>query len=493
MKQKCRVLFVTPEMAPFAKSGELADVAQSLPKILSSLGIDIFLIMPKYRRPEIESLAMETVCPDLIVPLGDKKVKASVFKVERGKYSIFFIDSPKYFWREKIYGSSKGEYLDNDERFIFFNRAVLEFLLKARMFVDIIHCNNWPTALIPVFLRTHYAQKSQFKDVATVLTLHNVAYQGQFPPETMAFTGLNWNFFTPERLSFNGKFNFLKAGILFSDVINTVSSAYKKEIQTNQHGFGLEDILRKKKEVFFSIRNGIDCEAWNPEADPYIAANYSPVNLKGKSKCKLDLLKEFGLKRAASTPIVGIISYLSQQKGFDLILESLEEMVQWDIHLLILGEGDEKYVNKLADAQRKYPQKLAVRFEVNEALSHKLTAGADIFLIPSLHEPCGLHQLYSFRYGTVPVVRATGGLKETVRPFNSRFQEGNGFVFRKYSSQALLDALREALSYYHQPDLWQKIILAGMRKNFSWEIAAQKYIRLYERALELKRGGLIGE
>lgn len=484
-----KVLYATPEFSPLAKSGELADVAQSLPKTLSSLGVDVSLIMPKYRRPEIESLATEVVVPELLVPLGKKKVKGSISKIELSKNTIYFVDNPKYFWREKTYGSSKGEYLDNDERFVFFNRAVLEFLLKAKIRVDIIHCNNWPTALIPVFLRTLYSQKSQFKDIATVLSLHNVAYQGQFPAETMAFTGLEWNYFTPEQLSFNGKFNFLKAGIIFSDIINTVSSTYKREIQTSKHGYGLDDILRKRRGTFFSIRNGIDYEIWNPQTDPYILSNFSSSNLEGKLACKKDLLEEFGLKPVAKVPIVGMISYFSRHKGFDLILETMDEIAKMEIVLLVVGMGEEKYENKFLEAQKKYPGKIGVKLEINQILAHKMAAGADIFLIPSLHEPCGLNQLYSFRYGTVPVVRATGGLKETVRPFCPQIHEGNGFVFKKYSHQAFLEAMREALYYYHQPLIWKKLMQAGMRENFSWAQAAKKYVRLYQKALELKKRG----
>ncbi|GAG20364.1 unnamed protein product, partial [marine sediment metagenome] len=258
---------------------------------------------------------------------------------ELGKCDIYFIDNPKYFWRDYIYGTGRGEYLDNDERFIFFNRAVLEFLLKTKMPVDIIHCNSWPTALIPVFLRTHYSKKSQFKKTATVFTLHNIAYQGEFPPESLALTGLNWKYFNPKQLSFNGKFNFLKAGMVFSDVLNTVSSAYKREIQTEKHGFGLEDILKNRKDVFFSIRNGVDYEMWNPETDPYIAANYSPSNLKAKKKCKIDLIKEFGLSISAKTPLIGIASYLSSQKGFDILLEAVPELMEMDVGLVVLGKG----------------------------------------------------------------------------------------------------------------------------------------------------------
>jgi len=443
---------------------------------------------PKYRKPEIESLSTELVVANLPVSLGDRTVKASVYKCEQGKYDIYFIDNPRYFWRENIYGTGKGEYLDNDERFIFFTRAVLEFLLKKRMTYDIIHCNNWPTAMIPVFMKTHYSKNKQFRHTATVFTLHNVAYQGQFPPETMSLTGLSWDYFSPTQLALNGKFNFLKAGVLFSDVLNTVSSSYKKEILAEEHGSGLEEVLKSRDDAFYSIRNGIDYEIWNPEKDPFIAANYSPPGLKAKKKCKRDLIEEFGLSLGPKAALIGFVSFLSEQKGVDILLDAMDELMKMDVGLVILGQGEEPYEQKFLDMQRKYPGRVSVRLETNVALSHKVAAGADIFLIPSLYEPCGLNQLYSFRYATVPVVRATGGLAETVRPFNSKTISGNGFVFKTYSSRALLNAMKEALACYKEPKIWQKIVEEGIQQDFSWEKAARMYLKLYHRALEIKKG-----
>lgn len=489
MSQKLRVIYASAELFPFAKSGELADVASSLPKYLSDLGMEVFVFMPKYRNPEIESFPMERVLQELPVPLGTEKVKASVYKGELGKYEIYFIDNPKYFWRDSVYGTGKEEYLDNDERFIFFNRAVFEYLLKAKMPVDIIHCNSWPTALIPVFLKTRYSHNSLFKRTATVFTLHNVVYQGAFPPESFSLTGLNWNYFTPDQLSFNGKFNFLKAGMVFADVLNTVSSSYRREIQTVKHGCGLQEILKSRQDVLFSIRNGVDYEIWNPETDPYIMAHYSPTNIKGKKKCKLDLIQEFGLSLSSRTALMGIVSYMSAQKGFDLLLEALDELMKMNVGLIVLGKGDEKYENLLLEAQRRHPKKMAVKFGFSQVLTHKIAAGSDIFLVPSLFEPCGLNQLYSFKYGTVPVVRATGGLGETVKPFDLKTRKGNGFAFKEYSARSLLQTIRSALDCYKKPDIWQRIMQAGFQENFSWQTAAKKYARIYNTALEIRRGG----
>jgi starch synthase len=489
MKKNLRVAFVSAEVAPYAKIGEMADVAYSLPKHLSALGMDVSLFMPKYRSPEIDSLPMELITSNLPVYLGDRTTKARVFKGEQGSYDIYFIDNPKYFWRDQIYGTGRGEYLDNDERFIFFNKAVLEFLHKNKIQTDIIHCNNWPTALIPVFLRTHYTKKKHFHNTATVLTLHNIAYQGEYPPDSLMLTGLNLKYFTSRHLSLNRKFNFLKTGIIYADILNTVSSSYRREILTKKHGLGLEEILSSRKDVFFSIRNGVDYEVWNPETDPFIATNYSCSNLDAKKTCKKDLIKEFGLPIHTKTPIIGIVSYMRAHKGFDILLDAMDALVRLDMALVILGQGEEKYENQLIEIQRKYPDKVAVRLEMNPVLTHKIAAGADIFLIPSLYEPCGLNQLYSFRYATVPVVRGTGGLGETVRPFHPKLSEGNGFVFKEYSSEAMLAALKEALKYYKKPLLWNKILSEGMKENFSWDNAARRYANLYKRALDIKRGG----
>lgn len=488
MDKNLRVAFVSAEVSPYAKLGEMADVAYSLPKHLSSLGMNISLFMPMYRRPEIDSLPKELIVSNLPVHLGERKAKARVFKGEQGKYDIYFIDNPKYFWRDQIYGTGTGEYLDNDERFIFFSKAVLEFLLRDEIPTDIIHCNNWPAALIPVFLRTHYTRKKNFQNTATVLTLHNIAYQGEYPPDSLMITGLNLKYFTSRHLSLNGKFNFLKTGIMYADVLNTVSSTYRREILTIKHGLGLEEILQRRKDVFFSIRNGIDYEIWNPETDPFISMNYSLSNLSGKKACKQDLIKEFDLPIQIEIPVIGLVSYMRTHKGFDILLEAMDELVRLDMALVILGQGEEQYEKQLIEIQRKYSDKVAVRLEMNPSLVHKIAAGADIFLIPSLYEPCGLNQLYSFRYATVPVVRGTGGLEETVRPFRAETSRGNGFVFREYSSSALLGALGEALEYYKKPALWKKILAEGMKENFSWDNAAKRYAKLYKSALKIRRG-----
>lgn len=492
MGQKLKVIYVSAEVAPFAKSGEMADVASSLPKYMSLLGMDVSIFMPKYRRPEIESLSKELAKSNLMVMLGDKQIKGRIYKSEQGKYDIYFVDQPKYFWRDSLYGTGNGEYIDNDERFVFFNRAVLEYLINKKEKVDIIHCNNWHTALIPVFLKTVYSKFSFFKQTATLLTLHNITYQGEFPPDSMRLTGLSWKYFNPDQMSQNNKLNFLKAGVIFSDAVNTVSSTYRKEILRKKYGFGLHEILRGRQDAFSSIRNGIDYDIWNPEKDPHIISNYSPKDLKGKRDCKLDLIEEFGLKKSLDTPIIGVVSYLSSYKGFDILSEAVDELMKLDVSLVITGLGEDKYKNFFQEAQKLYPGRLAFKSELSTVYSHKIAAGADIMLIPSLYEPCGLNQLYSFRYGTVPVVRTTGGLREMVKPYGDNNDVGNGFIFKDYSAEALTKVIKEAVSFYKKPLIWRRIIENGFSKDYSWYKAARKYERLYQKIINLKRGGQIG-
>jgi starch synthase len=490
MRNGLRVALVTPEAAPFAKSGELAEFCGALPRYLTSLGLKISLIMPRYSTPQIASLDAAVVFPEISIPLNGERAKASVLRAEQRGYDVYLIDSPKYFLRENIYGPSTGNYLDNDERFVFFSRAALEFLRQAGLSLDVIHCHNWPTALIPVFLQSHYREDPGLKSVATVLTLHNTAYQGEFPAESLALTELNWDFFSPRQLSLNGKFNFLQAGALYADLVNTVSSTYEKELLSKKNRTGLSGVLRKRRKAFMSVRNGIDRNAWDPEKDPYIAANFGPGRTDGKAKCKQDLISVIGLATSAEMPLIAFVSHLSRHKGADILAHSLEAIVNLGAGVVICGEGEERYQKEFQAAARRFPGQVVLRFESNLVLTHKIMAGADILLIPSLTEPSGLNQFAAFRYGAVPVVRATGGLKEAVRAYNPRTGSGNGFVFRDYSTEALSRAVRQAADCYTgNPAHWRKLMEEGMRQKFSWEDTARGYAELYQRALEFKRGG----
>ncbi|MBN2198539.1 MAG: glycogen synthase [Candidatus Aminicenantes bacterium] len=487
METALRVLFVTPEISPYAISGELAEFAGSLPRHLQDLGAEVSVILPRYRVPEIEALAVEPVFPELWVPLGEESVRASVWKAETEGRTVYLVDHPRYFGRDKIYGTPREEYPDNDERFIFFNRAVLEFIVQSGLETDVLHCHNWPAALIPVFLKTHYAGEDVLRGTAVVFTLHNALFQGEFPAESLALTGLDWNLFAARKLSVNGRFNFLKSGVAFSDALSTVSAAYRKELLSGKDAV-LAGLLRPRSKRFFAVRNGIDLDAWNPATDPHIPVRYAPDDPSGKAECKSALAAEFGLEAGRNTPLLAFVAHLTPHKGLDLLLESAPSMVRLGFALVVAGLGDERSRQSVSRLSKAHPGRIGVKFDMGPALSHRIVSGADMMLIPSREEPCGLNQLTAFRYGTVPVARAVGGLKETVRPFRSGRAGGNGFLFRGYNRRALLDALKRARDCFRRPDCWAAVMQEGFRERPGWEEAARSYMELYRTALKLRRG-----
>ncbi len=491
MSSPLQVIYATPEAGPWAKSGELADVAGSLPKALADQGAKVSVFLPCYRRPEIESLPKKRLDIELSIPVASKRMRCRVYKAEPGKFDLYLIDNPPYFWREHIYGTGREDYLDNDERFVFFARAVLEFLIRAQRPVDIVHCNNWPTALIPAFMRTHYRRLKRFQQAGSLLSLHNVRYQGDFPLDSLTLTGLSWKHFDADGPAFKGRFNFLKAGVAFADALHTVSSSYRKDILSVRYGFGMNADLASRRKDLFSIRNGIDYETWNPASDDYLAANYRPPDFQGKAICRQDLIRKFGLLVGERTCVAGVISYFTRHKGLGILAEALEELLSLDIVLIVLGQGEAEFERSFRQAQRRWPGRMVLRMGFSPGEIHKLLAGADVILIPSFHEPCGLNQMYGFRYGTVPVIRAAGGLKETIKPYGPGQREGDGFVFRDFSATALISAMRQAVRVFKQPRSWSRIMIAGTRRNFSWEKSAQKYMRLYHDILEYKRGGYV--
>ncbi|MEW6457085.1 MAG: glycogen synthase GlgA [Acidobacteriota bacterium] len=480
-----KILIVTPEAFPLARTGGLGDVAGSLVITLSKLNQNVALAMPKYKKKEIDLVSPQLEMNNITLSLGNEKVKGAVYssKID-SDIDVYFIDNPKYFYREELYGTSHGDYLDNDERFIFFSKVLIEFLINSNKRFDIIHCNDWQTALIPLFLKTIYSNNGIFQETATVYTIHNLAYQGLFPPESILLTGLGWSYFTPDKLEFWGKLNFMKAGLLYSDVINTVSKKYSHEIQTEEFGCGLEGVLKKRRDSLFGILNGVDYKVWNPTDDRMIKANYSIRSIYKKQINKEDLIKETNLKINPKWPLIGMISRLAEQKGFDLLTKILDKLMEIDLGIVILGKGDKKYEDELLKFKERYPNKMAARIEFNEILSHKIEAGADIFLIPSKYEPCGLNQMYSLKYGTVPVVRATGGLDDTIIEFDPKTETGNGFKFENYSPEDFLNAIKKALEVYKDKKKWEKLIKNGMKQDFSWGQSAKEYLNLYKFAIE---------
>lgn len=484
MKIPMNVLLVSSEVAPFSKTGGLADVSGSLPLALKQLGCDIRLVTPLYKMVKESGCSTEQIVKGLKVKLGDHFRKGDVsLSSLNGSVKTYLIEKDSYYNRPYLYGSAKGDYSDNATRFTFFSRMVLNLCKEIGFRPDVIHCNDWQTGLIPAYLRTIYRGDPFFAHTGVLFTIHNLAYQGIFPKEVMDLTGLPPEIFTPEGIEFWGKVSFLKAGIVYSGVINTVSQAYSSEIQTPEYGCGMEGILAYRKDDLSGIINGVDYETWNPEKDPFIAARYSSAELSGKSQCKADLIAQLGLHPSLNNrPLLGMISRLADQKGFDLVAEIMEDLMDLDVGFVLLGTGEQKYHDLFLDIAKKYPEKAGIQLTYDNTLAHKIEAGCDMFLMPSRYEPCGLNQIYSLRYGTIPVVRATGGLDDTIKDYTFSTKDGNGFKFTSYSAGEFLDKIREALNLYERKDLWLKLVKKVMSLDFSWENSARQYIDLYQKA-----------
>ena len=486
MNKPLRVLFVTSEAVPFAKTGGLADVAGALPKFLHALGCEIKLVTPYYRMVRKSGLPIQPVEQTLEVTLGNETLQADLYRGELTKdLPAYFIGREEFFDREYLYGTSKGDYFDNAERFIFFSKAVLAFCQSMGFSPDIIHHHEWQTGLISAYLKSIYQNHPLFSHTAAVFTIHNLAYQGLFRQEKLSLTGLPTELYNPEGIEFWGRINFMKAGIVYADVINTVSRKYSEEIQTPEYGYGLEGILRKRSRDLYGILNGVDYQDWDPSHDPHLAAHYSLEVLSGKRACKKDLLKEFGLPSSLeNVPVLGVISRLADQKGFDLLAEIIEDLFSLDIGFVLLGTGEQKYHHLFTQMGRKYPLKAGIRIAYDDRLAHKIEAGADIFLMPSKYEPCGLNQIYSLKYGTIPVVRATGGLEDTIAPYDPATGKGNGFKFIRYDAREFFRKIKEAIHTYHQPNHWKQLLRNAMTADFSWQRSAESYVGIYRKAIE---------
>jgi starch synthase len=478
------IVMAASECVPFSKTGGLADVVGSLPPALVKLGHKVTVFLPRYKNTRLENPSK--VISSITVPFDDRYRFCSVLDGgSRAGVQFYFIDYPPFFDREALYGTPLGDYHDNAERFALFCRAVLEatkFLEKP----DVLHCHDWQTALIPILLKTLYSEDPAFDDVPCVFTIHNLGYQGLFQPEILPLLLLPWDLFTMTKLEFYGKANFLKGAITSADYITTVSRKYAQEIQTAEYGFGLEGVLRARSSTVAGILNGVDYSEWNPATDKYIAANYSPENLAGKELCKHDLLREFGIAEGTQLPVLGIVSRFAGQKGFDLIQQVADRMAREELITVVLGTGDVEYQDMFVRLQKQYPQKFAVKVAFDNKLAHKIEAGADMFLMPSKYEPAGLNQLYSLKYGTVPIVRATGGLDDTVEQWDPATHKGTGFKFREYAGEALLESLRLALAAHRDAKSWQVLMKNGMAQDYSWDASAKEYVRVFERARQLK-------
>jgi len=481
-----KILFATPEAVPFAKTGGLADVSGSLPKALAQMGQEVNLILPKYRSADEKRFSLAPTGIMLKVPISQKVETAELYSVDLApRLRVLLVRKDSYYDRDQLYGTLNGDFEDNAERFTFFSRAVVEAARELNP--DIIHCHDWQTGLAPVYLKTLYRQTPSLSRIGSVFTIHNIAYQGLFWHYDMHLTNLGWELFTPKALEFYGKLNFLKGGIVFSDAVTTVSRKYAEEIQTPEFGAGLDGVLRDRAEDLFGILNGVDYDEWSPDKDPYIKERYSRSDLRGKKACKADLQKEFHLDLDPDIPILGIISRLINQKGFDLLALILEDLLNLGVQFVLLGTGDEEYQLLFPKVGQKYPGQAGIRITFDNVLAHKIEAGADMFLMPSFYEPCGLNQIYSLKYGTIPIVRATGGLDDTIQDYDPVHGKGNGFKFKEYSAPSFLETIKRALEVYRDRPAWEELMLRAMAADFSWEKSAQSYLEVYEKVLAKKR------
>ncbi|PLV58374.1 glycogen synthase [Thermotoga sp. KOL6] len=480
-----KVAFVSYEVFPFAKVGGLADVAGTLPKYLEKQGIEVFVIMPKHKLVEKNAekfgYKLEKVVSEIAVSHVKTDEKFDVYEstLPGSNVKTFFVANEYYFSADEVYAGP-----DLGEQSIFFSAATLDLLKHLDLKPDIVHVNDWQTALIPVYLKTLYRDDPFFSKTASVFTIHNLGYQGVFDPRYLSFAGLPDYVFTIDGLEFYGQINFLKGGIVFSDVINTVSPTYAKEIQTEEYGEKLDGVLRMRAKDLYGILNGIDYELYNPATDKRIYVNYDVNRIELKWENKVKLQEELGLPVRKEIALLGLISRLVPQKGLDLLIDIMDYLTLFDLQIVILGTGDDLYENALRKFQEKYPERVSTNIKFDVDLAQKIYAGADIFLMPSRYEPCGLGQMFSMRYGTVPVVRYTGGLADTVKEYDPQTLEGTGFGFKNYDSAHFLEAVSKALHfYYREKDHWKRIMVNAMNADFSWDRSAKEYVELYKKAL----------
>jgi starch synthase len=472
---------IASEATPFAKTGGLADVLGSLPQALARQGVDTAVVLPRYATVSLDG--SEHVAENLALHPGWMTFSGDIWRRVIDGVSYFLVDCPPLFDRDGLYGNYGGDFGDNHIRFAALCHAA--FGISRKLFrPDILHMHDWQAGLIGLYLHIYYSSDPLLRGLRSVMTIHNLGYQGRFPSRVLADIGVPLEMFRPDTVEFYGDVNFLKAGIVYADRITTVSPTYAKEIQTPEFGEGLDGLLRARSAQLHGILNGCDYGVWNPQTDPLIPANYSASNLAGKRECKKGLLAEFGLPvDDLSTPVVGIVSRFAQQKGFDLISEISGELYDMDLKMVVLGSGDPEYQALFRRMAEQRPEKFAVKVAYNERIAHMIEAGSDLFLMPSLYEPCGLNQMYSLRYGTLPLVRATGGLDDTV-------DDDTGFKFWGYESAQLLNGLRFALDIYRtQPERWQRMMRAAMSRDYSWDASARKYAALYRELLGVSEAG----
>ena len=483
-----KIAEVSPEIIPYAKTGGLADVAGTLPLYLEKAGQEISIFMPLYKSVRESGQDIKLMDITFDVPVGDAVCTGYLWKgihPDSKNIVVYFIQCDEYYDRDALYGTESGDYPDNSKRFIFLSRAILEVIKRVGLSIDVIHCHDWQTALIPVYLKTLYAHEENLLPIKTVLTIHNLAYQGLFQHEDMKLTGLDHSLFNPLQLEHWGKINFLKGGIVFSDIVTTVSKKYAEEIKTVEFGCGLEGVLNEHENKLYGIINGVDYGQWSPENGKFISHKYNSKDLSGKALCKKYLQKLLNLPQS-KTPLLGMISRLAEQKGVDLLVVIMDDLMKRELQLVILGIGEERYHQMLKEAATKYKEKLSVNIMFDNQLAHQIEAGADIFLMPSKYEPCGLSQMYSLRYGTIPVVRETGGLADTIIDANDenlRNGTATGFTMKGYFAAELLFTIDRALELYKSRTKWNTLRKNVMKQDWSWNKSAREYVELFKSVL----------
>lgn len=485
-----QIVMISAECVPYAKVGGLADVTSALSRVLAEKGHSVRIVLPLYAGIDRERFGLHraALAPEAAVRVGGREIPLRLWEAPLGSEGsvAVFVENEEYFGRPGIYTDPKTAkgYDDNDERFVFFCRAALDAAKTLGWNPDVFHCHDHQAAFVPAYLRL--APENGGPRPATVFTIHNLGYQGIAAPSILDFAGIGSEQFYPMGpFEFFGKVNFMKAGIEWSDMISTVSERYAEEIQSSpEYGMGLEQVLRSRHGDVAGILNGVDYGEWDPRVDALIPAKYGPETIADKEKNRAALLRKVGLPVVTGRPVVGMISRLADQKGFDLLERASNDMLMEDLSLVVLGSGDRRYEIFFSELCARNPERVAIDLRFNNELAHLIEAGADMFLMPSRYEPCGLNQMYSLRYGTPPIVRATGGLADTVEDYDPRTGKGNGFVFEEYSAAAMMDAVRRALAAYRAPAAWRRIVRAGMDCDFSWGASAEKYVRLYQTAME---------
>lgn len=473
--EKTKILFASSEAAPFAKTGGLADVASSLPNALNKSGVDTRLVLPKYKCIPMEYTAAMQYVGFIYVDLGWRHQFCGIFRLVLGGRTAYFIDNEYYFKRDGLYG-----YPDEAERFTFFCKALLQMLPLVDFKPDVIHCNDWQTGIVSLLLKAGFMRDYFNYGVKTVFTIHNLRYQGIFPKQVLHdLIGLSWEYFQKDGVEFYDQVNFMKAGLVYSDIITTVSKSYAEEIKQDFFGEHLNDLLNKRSDSLYGILNGIDPEENDPSKDKRLFAAFDSENPDGKLANKTGLQNQLGLDKNAEIPLIGIISRLADQKGFDLIAQIFGDLISENLQLVVLGVGERKYEEMFRAAAAANPGKVSANIRYDDTLAQRIYAGSDMFLMPSLFEPCGLCQLFSLSYGSVPIVRETGGLKDTIKAWNEFTGEGNGFSFTNYNAHDMLYTIRRALDFYRQKDVWPNIVKNCMKQDFSWNKSAVEYMELY--------------